>query len=278
MRHKRTWLVLLMALVLACSVAQARELAVPESELIAVELATVGAVPGTGAPVVLLRAPDSGGIVPIFIGYEEARAILLALRGIEAPRPMSHDLMLALITTLEADVERVVVDDMRAGVYYGMVELRERNSDRRLRIDARPSDALALAVRAQADIHVAPAVLHAGSGIEFEGLEDDPVVTALGITVVEATPALREALDLPDGREGVVVSAVSAAAASYGVRPGVLITAVNRAVPSDPMLFLDLVRQTPADERVELEFWLDGRARSIEVRPEVPRREDALAL
>ena len=278
MKHAGTWLGVLAALVLTCSVAQARELAVAEDELIAVELATVGAVPGSGAPVVLLRAPDSGGIVPIFIGYEEARAILLALRGIEAPRPMSHDLMLALITTLEADVERVVVDDMRAGVYYGAIELRERNSDRRLLIDARPSDALALAVRAQADIQVAPAVLHAGSGIEFEGQEDDPVVTALGITVVEATPALREALGLPDGPEGVVVSAVSAVTASYGVRAGALITAVNGALPVDPMHFLDLVRQTPADERVELEFWLDGRARSVAVRPEVPQREGGLAL
>lgn len=256
----------------------ARELAVPEDELVAVELATVAIVPGTNAPVVLLREPESGEIVPIFIGHEEARAILLALRGIEPPRPMSHDLMLGLVAGLSAEVERVVVDELRDGTYLGVVELRERNAGQSVRIDARPSDALALAVRAGAEIRVSAAVLRAGSGVEFEGLERGQVVTALGITVVEATAELRRALGLPEALAGVVVSAASGLAESMGVQPGVLVTSVNQEVTDAPMQFLEQIRRTPQDERVKLELWSPEGRQSVELPPDVPRRGPRITL
>lgn len=277
MKYAKWTVVLAMLGVVALST-QARELAVPEDELLVVELATVALVPGTNAPVVLLREPDSGEIVPIFIGHEEARAILLALRGIDPPRPMSHDLMLDLVSGLSADVERVVVDELREGTYLGAVELRERNGEARVRIDARPSDALALAVRAGAEIRVSAAVLRAGSGIEFEGLGRDQVVTALGITVVEATDDLRAALGLPEKADGVLVSAAGGLAASLGVRPGALITLVNQGAPSDPMRFLEAVQGTPQGGRVEIEFWIDGDSHVIDLPADVPRRGPRVAL
>lgn len=261
----------LVAVWLWCAPAAARELAVDPAELIPVELATVALAFGTDIPVVLLREPASGDVVPIFIGVAEARAILLALRGVEMPRPMTHDLLHDVIGKLSGTLERVVVDELRNGTYFGVLELRVAPGGALVRIDARPSDALALAVRAKAEILVARAVLQAGRGLEFEGLAREQVVTALGITVVEATDELREALDLPATR-GVVVTAASGPAAYAGLRPGTLIVEVNGEVPETPMGFLELVRKTPAGQRASVVYLQDGEEHRLELPTDVPAR------
>jgi bifunctional DNase/RNase len=261
----------LVAVWLWCAPAAARELAVDPAELIPVELATVALAFGTDIPVVLLREPASGDVVPIFIGVAEARAILLALRGVEMPRPMTHDLLHDVIGKLSGTLERVVVDELRNGTYFGALEVRVAPGGALVRIDARPSDALALAVRAKAEILVARAVLQAGRGLEFEGLAREQVVTALGITVVEATDELREALDLPAAR-GVVVTAASGPAAYAGLRPGTLIVEVNGEVPENPMGFLELVRKTPAGQRASVVYLQDGEAHRLELPTDVPAR------
>ncbi len=255
----------------AAGVATARELAVPPEALIAVELSTVAVIPGSGTPVVLLREPASGDMVPIFIGVAEARAILVSLREIRMPRPMTHDLALDIITRLDGTLERVIVDDLRDGTYHGLLEVR-RSADQTLtRIDARPSDALALAVRSGAEILVAPRVLQAGRDLEFEGLASEQVVTALGITVVEATQELREALNLPDD-SGVIVTAASGRASYGGIRPGALILKVNDQAPSTPMEYLDLVRKTPSGSNAAITYWHDGARHALELPTDVPTR------
>lgn len=261
----------LLVLWLITSTAASRDLAVEPDQLVPVELATVAVVFGTDVPVVLLREPESGDVVPIFIGVAEARAILFALRGVEVPRPMTHDLMHDVIGRLSGTLERVVVDDMRNGTYYGALEVRVAPAGTLVRIDARPSDALALAVRSEAEILVSRAVLQAGQGLEFEGLAQEQVVTALGITVVEATPELREALNLPDS-EGVIVTAASGLAAYTGLGPGTLILKVNGEVPDNPMGFLELVRKTPAGEHAAIVFWQDGEEHAVELSTDVPVR------
>jgi len=250
--------------------AQDRELAVAEDELIDVELATVAVVPGQGVPVVLLREPEMGEVVPIFIGPAEARAILLAQRGMASPRPMTHDLLANVIERMGGTLERIVVDALRDGTYHGALEVR-MDDDSLLRIDARPSDALALAVRTGAGIAVAPDVLEAGRGTDFEGLGREQVVTAVGITVVEATAELREALELPD-RPGVLVSAAEGVAAMAGVQSGAMVLSVNGQPPETPMAFLEAIQQTPQGEKAELELWFEGEEREVSVPTDVPDR------
>lgn len=246
-----------------------RELAVPDEELIAVELATVAIVPFTGAPVVLLREPESGSIVPIFIGPNEANAIIVAQRAIASPRPMTHDLAASLIHQLGGSLERVIVDELRDSTYLGALDIRRERGGNIL-VDSRPSDALALAVRTGAAIFVSPDVLAAGEGIPFEGLGDDKdVVTALGITVMQPSRELREALELPDG-PGVLVNAVSGPAAEAGLRPGALITRVNEVAIISPLVFLEQVNETPRGEPALIEFWLAGETRTVEVDTTVP--------
>ncbi len=247
--------------------AEERRLAVPEDSLIAVELATVAIVPMTGTPVVLLRDPEGGRTVPIFIGPTEARAILSAQRGLESTRPMTHDLLINLLDGLDGVLERVVIDQLSDSTYFGALVVRH-NGEERL-IDSRPSDAMAMAVRVGAPILVAPDILDAGEDIPFEGLGDDDRVTALGITVGEANEALREALGLPE-KAGVLVSAVDGLAAMAGLQPGAFITQVDDRPVDNPMNFLDQVNAVEG-EQARVRFWLDGDFQEIEVETRVPR-------
>ncbi len=276
MRARQFTLTGLLLAVTLFAMANPRELATPAEELVEVELASVGINPTTGSPVVLLRETLSGDVVPIFIGVAEARAILLAMHDTKMPRPMTHDLMRDLLTTMGARLERVLVDDLAHGTYYGMLELRLADSDTPVLVDTRPSDALALAIRTGASIHVAPKILIAGRDLDYEALPDDQVVTALGITVVAVTSRLRDALALPDLR-GVLVNRSAGAAAAAGLNPGSLILEVNGQVPDSPMQLLELVRDTPSGEQVTIRYWQDGEQDTLLLSPDAtgtPERRD----
>lgn len=265
---RHTVAVLVLA-ILALGPAQARDLDVDADTLIEVEVATVAVATGTGAPVVLLRDPEAGDIVPIVIGVAEAHAILRALAEQPMRRPMTHDLMADIVGALDATLERVFVDDLADGTFFGILELRVGEREERLRIDTRPSDGLALALRAGASIHVAPHVLEAGRGLEFEALPDDRVATAIGITVMEATADLREALQVPDDVQGLLVSGVRGPAEDAGLAAGAMITSVNEETPDSPMNFLKLIRDTPEGENARIGYWLAGERHEIEVRTDV---------
>jgi uncharacterized protein len=100
-------------------------------------------------------------------------------------------------------------------------------------------------------------VIAAARGMDYEGLATDQVVAALGITVVEATADYRETLGLPD-EQGLLVWRSTGLAADAGLAAGSLILTVNGQVPVVPMDFLELIRDTPAGEDVQIRYWLDG--------------------
>ncbi|MEE4331254.1 MAG: bifunctional nuclease domain-containing protein [Wenzhouxiangella sp.] len=255
MRIPSAFLVLLLVGCAAATTDEERRLAVDEASLVPVELASVAIVPLTGTPVVLLRDPDQGRTVPIFIGAEQAHAIVIAQRGIATPRPMTHDLTVNLLDAMGGRLERVIVDELRDGTYFGALEI--KTADSTVLVDTRPSDGLALAVRTGARILVAPAVLEAGADIPYRSLGGDDVVTALGITVMPAQAEVREALGLPD-QPGVLVSSVRGLAGAAGIQPGALIVAVNGIPPDSPLAFLDLVNATERGAQTSLRFWLNG--------------------
>jgi uncharacterized protein len=259
----------LIGLLLGCWVnaAAGRELAADTGDMVEVEVATV-AVAQPGVPVVLLREPGAQEVIPIFIGPVEADAILRGLRGDRPRRPLTHDLLGDVLDGIEVRVERVYVDAIRGNTFFGALELRVAGRDDPVRIDSRPSDAIALALRTGATIHVAPQVMEAARRIEYEGLEDQ-IVTALGITVTPVTDELREALELPE-RAGVLVSDVSGAAADAGMEPGALLLEVNGQTAETPMRFLELVRATPADEDARLRYWQAEEIHEIELPTDVP--------
>lgn len=119
------------------------------------------AVDSAGQRVILLKpveeAPGIGNILPIWVGAQEASSILVAVEGVETPRPLAHDLMRSLIDALGAGVDRVEITSLDDGTYYAVVHLEGADGDHV--VDARPSDAIALASRTGATIHVADDVL-----------------------------------------------------------------------------------------------------------------------
>lgn len=240
------------------------------SEFVSVELSTVGLDGRTGTPIVLLRDPESGSVLPIWVGPAEAHAIALALHGVIVPRPMTHDLMASLLSTLRAEVDEVVVHDLRNNTYFGTVRLRV-DGDKKLRdVDSRPSDALALALRTGAPIRVARKILSAIPEFDFVA-PDGPnqIVQALGVTVVVATPALRKEFRLED-RQGVVVTSAFGLARDKGLRRGDLITEVNGKGVTEPVAFLDAVRAARPRSPVRITYWRNGETRVVELPADVP--------
>ena len=116
-------------------------------------------------PIVLLKTSDGNKFLPIWIGHPEAAAILMKLQGAATPRPMTHDLVTDMLARLEARVVRIAVTELRENTFYAIVTVAVNGSE--IEIDSRPSDAIALAVRAEAPIFAADDVIEE-SAIEFE--------------------------------------------------------------------------------------------------------------
>jgi uncharacterized protein len=116
-------------------------------------------------PIVLLKTADGNKFLPIWIGHPEAAAILMKLQGAATPRPMTHDLFTEILGQLEARVVRIAVTELRENTFYALITVAVDGTE--LEIDSRPSDAIALAVRAGAPIFAAEAVIEE-SAIEFE--------------------------------------------------------------------------------------------------------------
>jgi bifunctional DNase/RNase len=119
-------------------------------------------------PIVLLKTAEGSKFLPIWIGHPEAAAILMRLQGASTPRPMTHDLVTDILTQLEAQVVRITVTELRENTFFAEITVQQNGSE--IQIDSRPSDAIALALRAEAPIFVADEVIEE-SAIEFEGEE-----------------------------------------------------------------------------------------------------------
>jgi uncharacterized protein len=117
--------------------------------------------PVSRMPIVILKSLEGQELLPIFVGLAEANAIAQQIEGSVSPRPMTHDLLANIIDLLKAKVVRIVVTDLRDNTFFALIYL-ERNGET-LQIDARPSDAMALALRVKVPIFVEPSVLERSS-------------------------------------------------------------------------------------------------------------------
>ena len=127
--------------------------------------------PVTNMPIVILK--DTGGerVLPIWVGIFEANAIALQIENVATSRPMTHDLLRNVITDLEGQVERVVVSDLKDNTFYAVIYMTVRGE--RVAIDARPSDAIALALRTRSPILVEETVIDNAKSVEFSAERGD---------------------------------------------------------------------------------------------------------
>lgn len=136
---------------------------------VAVRVGTIALDPRANAPVVVLEEVEGARRLPIWIGVAEARSIASELEHEERVRPNTHDLAKRLVDRLEGAVERVVVTRLDEGIYYALITLHRRGE--RFRVDARPSDAIAIALRYGAPLFVREPLFEEGGEAEEEGRE-----------------------------------------------------------------------------------------------------------
>ena len=121
--------------------------------------------PITNAPIIVLRDKEGGRVLPIWVGLAEANAIALQLENVCTPRPMTHDLLRNVIQDLKARISKVVVSDLKENTFYALIHLEVGGEP--LAVDARPSDAIALALRARAPIFVEDRVIDTAKTTDF---------------------------------------------------------------------------------------------------------------
>jgi bifunctional DNase/RNase len=127
--------------------------------------------PVSNSPIVVLKDENEKFFLPIWVGIFEANAIALQLENISTPRPMTHDLLRNMIGELDARVTRVVINDLRDSTFFAQIRL--ITGGKTLEVDARPSDAIALALRTEAPIFVAQSVLDQAQTISPDGDDQD---------------------------------------------------------------------------------------------------------
>ena len=142
----------------------------PNEEL-QVEIKGLMLDPSSNVPIVILRDIQSQLFLPIWIGVFEANAIALRLEGIDPPRPMTHDLLRSVVDQLGGTVEKIVISDLRESTFFAMIHVRNNSSS--LAIDARPSDAIALALRTEAPIFVLRSVLDKAQAVDLAAEASD---------------------------------------------------------------------------------------------------------
>ena len=127
--------------------------------------------PITNMPIIILRDRDGQRVLPIWVGVFEANAIALQIENIQTPRPMTHDLLRNIIQDLQATVEKVVVCDLRDNTFYALIHLQTAGGP--VAIDARSSDAIALALRTRAPILVDEHVIDHAKTVDFTNDKQD---------------------------------------------------------------------------------------------------------
>jgi len=132
--------------------------------------------PSTNMPIVVLKDVSSDNVMPIWVGIFEANAIAIEIEKLAAPRPMTHDLMKNLVNYLNARLERVVITDIKDDTFHALLWLRQ--GDEVVSVDARPSDAIALALRTDCPIFVTDKVMQ-NAKLDTSGPPEGPTAEQL---------------------------------------------------------------------------------------------------
>jgi hypothetical protein len=220
-RHTPLWLLLLLSLCL-CRVGAATQ-HLPE-DVLEMKVKGVAIDPQGQTPVVVLEDAQGQQAFPIWVGVPEAQAIARVLEGVLTPRPMTHALLKNILADLQVDVVRIIITELRNNTFYAAIALRQ--GPKTLTIDARPSDALALALDVKAPIFVAKKVL---GSVRTINLSAPPApqhsAKKLGMHLQNLDAELASLFRLANS-EGVLVSFVDAGsqAERHGIRRGDVIT------------------------------------------------------
>jgi bifunctional DNase/RNase len=242
----------------------------PANDLLEVHVKWVAIDPRGNTPMVILEESEGHRAFPIWIGLSEAQAITRALEGIPAPRPMTHDLMQNILAGLKATVTKIVVNDLRDSTFYATIYLARQGQE--YRIDARPSDAIALALGVKAPIFTTKEVLGAVRTVTLPSPQaTQQTATLFGMHLQGLDTALANAFDLPS-TDGVLVAFVDAEsqAERAGIQRGDVITRIDGKVVKSLQELQTIFREQPAGQEMVLHVRRERHAHTIRFAPLPP--------
>jgi bifunctional DNase/RNase len=229
----------------------------PNEDVLEMKVKGVTMDPQGNTPIVILEDLQGRRAFPIWVGLPEARAILLALEGVATPRPLTHVLLHKILTDLTVEVVRITITDMHDNTFYATILLRQSNKT--FTIDARPSDAIALALQAKAPVFATRKLLEAVRTVTLQEPTAPPLPTkTLGMHVQGLDMTLASFFHLPHSN-GVLVSAVEAGgqAERHGMRRGDVITGVDGQSISGLQEFLTLCKGKKVGQELVLQITRD---------------------
>jgi len=213
---------------------------------------------GSGSHFVLLTDSGQTRQLPIMIGDNEAEAIMLEMHGLEAPRPLTHDLMRSIIEKTGNHVDRIEISELKEEVYYARIVL----DSGRYSIDSRPSDALALALKTNAPIYANPKLLLDSTGGGTGPVSLPAGTRALGITVQDLTPALSDVFKVPTG-SGVLVADADNSAQKAGIVRGDVVTRVGVVQVRRVTDFVGAVSKAQGEKSISITIERSGHEQQI---------------
>lgn len=206
--------------------------------LVEVRVRGITVDPQGASPIVLLEELQGARVVPIWVGLFEARAIAMEMEKVAPPRPMTHDLMKNILQGVNAQIANVAITELKENTFYARIAVNTGANS--VLIDARPSDAIALALRVNAPIFVARAVFESSPVLDLRAAPPGPlpVLKRYGLTLQNLTPQLAQHFRLATP-EGVLVSDVEAGSGAErdGIRRGDVIVGAKQTKIKDLQTF-----------------------------------------
>ena len=219
-----------------------------EEELVRVSIQKLIVDPTTRKPVVILSDPDKMRALFIWIGLSEARAIYSELEGVKHLRPLTHDLLAGVINEFDGQVDRIVITHAKEDVYYATIMIEKDGS--LVKIDARPSDSLVMALKFEAPVFVSK-TLFEDMSLPMEDkaeIEDE-----YGLALQELTPELSEYLSFAP-KQGVMISGIrkGSQAAEDGLESGDIIVALGGQVIKNVLSIKKFIAENKAPVKAEI--------------------------
>jgi bifunctional DNase/RNase len=240
--------VLLVCLAEAVLAQEAPPPANKDQKLVEVHIYRLIMDPSVNNPVVLLSNAEEKRALPIWISIFEANAIYAEIMGVKHHRPLTHDLMERIVSSLEATLRRVIITHIKDNVYYASLDLEKDGS--LIKIDARPSDSIALALKLDAPIFVAEKVFES-LAVPLE--KDSDAIRKYGLTLQDLTPALAKYLSF-ESAAGVLISSIRRAsrAEQDGLKSGDIIVEINGRTIEDKTALKTILSKTAAPAKAKI--------------------------